>query len=85
MLIKFQADDEYIEALKEATGQRVASKAAVSACLSYFDQVDMIARLERQVGRLSEAVRVQQQIIDRAKDSAAALLDHVAQKELFHE
>lgn len=84
MLIKFQADDSYIEQLKEVTGQRVGSKAVATAYLSYMDQLNMIARLEREVGQLKERCRVQQQVIDRARDSAASLLDHVAQGDLLN-
>lgn len=83
MLIKFEADEAYIEKLKDHFGQKTGSKAAVAAFLAYFDQVNMIARLERENGQLRERVRVQQQIIDRARDSAASLLDHVAQGDLL--
>lgn len=83
MLIKFEADDDYVERLKVLFDQRTGSKAAIAAFLAYGDQVNMIARLERENGQLRERVRVQQQIIDRARDSAAALLDHVAQGDLL--
>ena len=84
MLIKVHPEDELVERLKEATGQRTGSKAVASAYVAYLDQLNMIARLERENGQLRERVRVQQQIIDRARDSAAALLDHVAQGELLN-
>jgi len=84
MLIKFQADDDYVERLKEVTGQRTGAKAVAAAYLSYLDQLDMIARLEREIGQIKERCRVQQQVIDRARDSASALLDHVAQGDLLN-
>jgi len=83
MLIKFQVDDESIEQLKHAKGQRVGSKAASAACLAYLDQLDMIARLEKEAGQLRETIRLQQQIIDRASQAASALLARVGQKDFF--
>ena len=83
MLIKFEADQAYVEKLKEHFGQKTGAKAAMAAFLAYADQVNMIARLERENGQLRERVRVQQQVIDRARESASALLDHVAQGDLL--
>lgn len=85
MLIKLNADEDFIDRLREVTGERTGSKAVAAAYLAYIDQLDMIARLERENGRLREAVRVHQQVIRRARESAAALLDHVAQGDLINE
>ena len=75
----------YADYLKLKTGESTASKAFIRAALIYADQLDMIARLERENGDLKQLVRVQQQIIERARSSASALLDHVAQKDLLNE
>lgn len=83
MLIKFQADDELVSQLKKALGQSTGSKAVAEAATTYLDQLNMIARLEREIGTLRERCRVQQQVIDRARESASALLDHVAQGDLL--
>ncbi|WP_347506596.1 hypothetical protein [Pseudomonas anguilliseptica] len=84
MLVKIHADDDFIERLKDVTGERTGSKAVAAAYLAYMDQLNMIARLERENGQLRETVRVHQQVIRRARESAAALLDHVAQGDLIN-
>lgn len=83
MLIKLHAEDDYVERLKAITGQRTGSKAVAEAYLSYLDQVDMIARLERENGALREQVRVYQQTIARARDAAIEFVELASQGDLF--
>lgn len=85
MLVKLQdVPQELVDELKLKTGHVVASRAFSAAADAYLDQLNMIARLEREAGHLKERCRVQQQIIDRARDSASALLVHVAQGDLLN-
>lgn len=83
MLIKLHADEGVVERLKVATRQRTGSKAVAEAYLSYLDQLDMIARLERENGQLREQVRVYQQTIVRARDAAIEFAELAAQGDLF--
>lgn len=83
MLIKLNADEAFIERLKVATRQRTGSKAVAEAYLSYLDQLDMIARLERENGQLREQVRVYQQTIARARDAAIEFAELAGQGDIF--
>lgn len=75
--------DDLADRLKSATHHRTASGAVQHACYDFLSQRTRIASLETKVAALEERLRVQQQVIERARDSAAALLDHVAQGDLL--
>lgn len=77
-------EDWFVEDLKKLTGQATASKAFIHAAGSYSGHLDKIARLERDIISLNQRALVQMQLIERARDSAAALLDHVGQEDLFN-
>lgn len=82
-LVKFDVTEDFADSLKSATGANVSSKAAYAACLAYFDQLDMIARLERENGLLRQRAQLAEQTISRARDSASSLLAYVAQPDLL--
>jgi len=84
MLIKFDAEQPMVDILKMHTGQRVASKAYKIAAEDVPGLVEEVRQLRRQIADLRQVVAVQKQTIDRAADSARALLDHVAQGDLLN-
>jgi hypothetical protein len=85
MLVKItDAPDDLVTTLKELTGCWTASKAFKYAAHEYVIFSGRIRHLEDENKRLRQSLQVQQQVIDRARDSAAALLDHVAQGDLLN-
>ncbi len=83
MLVKFEADQTFADRIKTLTGQAVASKAFYSAASDALELVEEVRDLRRQLADAHRQIQVQKQVIERARDSAAALLDHVAQGDLL--
>jgi hypothetical protein len=83
MLVKFDAEDEFVENLKSITGHNTASKAYQVAAATYVHQIETIGHLQSLVAKLREDVRVQRQIISSARDAAALLVEHTGQSDLF--
>lgn len=75
--------DDLADALKTHFQTKAASKAVTDAAKGFAAQAEQITRLRARVVELETAVRVQRQVIDGARVSASALLDHVAQGDLL--
>lgn len=84
MLVKLPDEDpKFVDCLKSATRYATASGAYRYAAYRYSALVADIERLQAENAKLRTAVQVQDQLISRARESAAALLDHVAQSDLI--
>jgi len=83
MLVKFDADEDFVEALKSATGNNTASKAFQEASAKYLKQIDTIEYLQALVLKLRDQVSAQHQIISSARDAAAMLVERTSQDDLF--
>ena len=77
MLIKFEVDDAQATLMRVQYGQNVASKAFKMAALDAIDLARIVREQKQEIAKLHQLIAVQNQIIERAADSARALLDHV--------
>ncbi|GLX91898.1 hypothetical protein Pfra02_44660 [Pseudomonas fragi] len=75
--------DDLAEELRTQFQTSAASKAVTEAAKGFVAQTAQVARLQARVAELEMAVRVQRQVIEGARVSASALLDHVAQGDLL--
>ncbi len=86
MLVKIKdAPDGLVSVLLDATGHKVASKAFLCAAAGYVFQLEEIAVLRQKLANLENRLAVAEQLIQRSRDSAAALLYHVAQGDLLND
>lgn len=69
--------------LKLITQQRTASKAVERALSDYVQLRIRNRELKERIQALEEQIKVRDQVIERARESAAALLDHVAQTDML--
>jgi hypothetical protein len=83
IMIRHATDDQLREAMR-LTGHTTASKALVDCVAIASKKTDESSRLRQEVYVLKQELAFSQQVIRRAKDSAAALLDHVAQGDLLN-
>ncbi|QEY15148.1 hypothetical protein D0C16_03705 [Cellvibrio sp. KY-GH-1] len=83
MLVKFDADEDLIDALKQSTNMAVASKACHYAATQYLDLLQENARLHQKVAQMRDSIAVYRQIIDSARDAAAMLVERAGQADLF--
>lgn len=84
MLIKLPDESvDDVNALIRATSQRTAAGAYRYAARRYAPMQSQIDQLQGEVTRLRNQLLLKDQVIDRARESAAALLDHVAQGDLL--
>ncbi|MFO3664298.1 hypothetical protein [Pseudomonas amygdali] len=84
MLVKIlDAEPEFVEALKSATGARTAAKAYVQAAERYHANVDRIATLNQTVQDLRLEVSRLRGVIEGARSSASLLLEQVSQGDLL--
>lgn len=84
VLIKFEADQATVDYLKVFTGQATASKAFLSAAQSAVELSAEVRQLRAELERVTETLAVQSRVIDQARSSAAQLLEHCAQSDLFN-
>jgi len=84
MLIKFEVDDAQATLMRAQYGQNVASKAFKMAALDAVDLSRIVREQKQEIANLRQLIAVQNQTIERAADSARALLDHVAQGDLIN-
>jgi hypothetical protein len=84
MLIKFDVDESEASMMKAHYGQNVASKAFRMAAFDAVDLSRILREQKQEIAKLRQLLAVQKQTIDRAADSARALLDHVAQGDLIN-
>lgn len=83
IMIRHATDDQLQEAMR-LTRNTTASKALVD-CIGIASRLtNEVATLRQEVYVLKQELAFSQQIIRKAKDSAAALLDHVAQGDLLN-
>ncbi len=75
--------DDLADKLRAQFQTKAASKAVIDAAKGFAAQAEQITRLRARVAELETAVRVQRQVIEGARVSASALLDHVAQGDLL--
>lgn len=83
MLIKFDAEEQLVDALKDKTRSAVASKAFHYAAIKYLDLLDQNAELHRINAQLRAELAGSQQIIAGAELAAKALLDRIGQRDMF--
>lgn len=83
MLVKIlDAEPEFVEALKSATGSRTAAKAYVQAAERYQGNQDLIATLSDRVQDLRLEVARLRGVIEGARSSASLLLEQVSQADI---
>ena len=83
MLIKFEVEGSEAALMQTQYGQKVASKAFKMAAFDAVDLSRVVRDQKNEITRLRQLLADQKQTIDRAADSARALLDHVAQGDLI--
>lgn len=82
-LVKFHADEAFADKVMRMTGCRVASKAFNTAASMALRLESDLRLAADEISQLRRQVAVQAQVIERARESAAALLDHVAQGDML--
>lgn len=83
IMIRHATDAQLRDAM-DLTRHTVASKALVDCIGIARRKTDEVSALRQEIYVLREELAFSQQVIRRAKDSAAALLDHVAQGDLLN-
>lgn len=83
MLIKFNADSDFVDTLKKHTGENVASKAFRVAAERTMFQAAVIRGLNADVVRLRDELEACKQIIVGARFATTALLERVGQDDIF--
>jgi len=84
MLIKIlDADPDFVEELKTATGATTASKAYARAAASYAFLQHTIDALRKDNERYERQLQVKSQVIEQARSAAAALLDKTSQGDMI--
>lgn len=83
MLVKFNADEDFVDRLKELTGETVASKAFLSSAARYDRSVGLIADLKAQIAKLTDERNVLRQVIGDARCAAIALVERASQDDMF--
>lgn len=82
-LIKFEVEEAQASLMRAQYGQNVASKAFRMAAFDAIDLARIVRDQKHEIAKLRQLIAVQNQTIERAADSARALLDHVAQGDLI--
>ena len=83
MLVKIlDADDQFVESLKHATGSTTASKAYVNAAESFLSNRELIALLRGRAEEDFAKIQRLESIIEGARSAAAQLLDKTSQQEI---
>jgi len=83
IMIRHATDAQLAEAMR-LTRHTTASKALVDCIEIAARKTAEASSLRQEIYVLKEELAFSQQVIRRAKDSAAALLDHVAQGDLLN-
>lgn len=85
MLIKFDADESLVDQLKMQYGQKVASKAFSAAAEDAPRLSALVRGLNRDVEDRDREIAVLRQTLERARSSAAQLLEACGQGDLLND